>query len=86
MAYSDFISFAKGGVFQCRPGCTEDCSLDSCPAQRRAFTYFEEVVQRLEEAEKSVAILMEQNQVLKEAQNNWRVERAKLIKVQSEEI
>ncbi|GIY43102.1 hypothetical protein CEXT_624351 [Caerostris extrusa] len=81
MSYADFISFAKGGVFQCRPGCTEGCSLDNCPAHQRAFKYFEDVVQRLEEAEKSVMELMDQNQVLREARKNWRAERAELIKL-----
>ncbi|GIY43424.1 hypothetical protein CDAR_551841 [Caerostris darwini] len=42
---------------------------------------FEDVVQRLEEAEKSVMMLMEQNQVLREAQEKWRVERNELIKL-----
>ncbi|GIY49715.1 hypothetical protein CDAR_417461, partial [Caerostris darwini] len=42
---------------------------------------FEQIVLRLEEAEKSVMELMEQNQVLTEAQSNWRVERYNLIKL-----
>ncbi|GIY83645.1 hypothetical protein CDAR_617981 [Caerostris darwini] len=85
MSYSDFISFAKGGVFQCRPGCTEECSLEECPAHQRAFRYFEDVVLRLDEAEKSVRELMAKPSA-EGSTGNWRVERAKLIKVQSEEI
>ncbi|GIY78833.1 hypothetical protein CDAR_45141 [Caerostris darwini] len=61
-------------------------SADPAAQSTARWTTFEDVVQRLEEAEKSVMMLTEQTQVLREAQEKWRVERNELIKVQSEEI
>ncbi|GIY13561.1 hypothetical protein CDAR_403811, partial [Caerostris darwini] len=79
--YDDLMSVVDGGVFQCRPDCFAECLPDDCPAHRQAIKHYEAVVQRLESAERAVRELQEENQALKKAQENWRLERIKLIEL-----
>ncbi|GIY89610.1 hypothetical protein CDAR_596891 [Caerostris darwini] len=56
------------------------------PAHRQAIEKYEAVVQRLASTEEAARKLQEENQVLEKEYKNWQLERAKLIKVRSEEI
>ncbi|GIY32439.1 hypothetical protein CDAR_377961 [Caerostris darwini] len=80
-SYEDLMCVVDGGAFQCRPDCFAECLPDECPAHRQAIKQYEAVVQRLVSAEEAARKLQEENQVLKKAHKNWRLERAKLIKL-----